>query len=295
MDGKGEKKVRLVVNKLPTWGRCLLILVLAIAVAYVLPSCDKTEELQGFLMSDGIVKGCGFLLGVEKNGQTNVLFVTCRHVLEERMLASRRNFLDGPSDENAIFLNIRGAGFRYRKMSNIKPSRWHLSKNRSEDVAWIELSGPECESFAGEGRLPVLAWINDNDEKLRAVSELQMRFRLGVKEGDEVATIKMMSMTDKLFPLSGVLPFPCCNLALANAYESTGKVEQFGFSTDVETNDGLKIPMRMHRISCSVHKNNSGSPVLCKGNVIGLIVAANDSDSTFQCLDPIFEYYGLSH
>ena len=269
-------------------------LVLGTLVLLVLPSCDKTEELQGFLMSDGIVKGGGFLIGLEKNGQTNVLFVTCRHVLEDRMLLTGRNFLDGPSDGNAIFLNMRGAGFRYRKISNIEPSRWRLSGSRAEDVAWLELTESECRSFAGEGRIPVVAWIGEAKGGFRAVNEIQMVYRLGVKPGEEVTTIKLMSATDMLFPLSGVLPFPYFNLALANAYESTGIVEQLGFSTDVGSSDGSRICKRMHRIACSAHKNNSGSPVLYKGHVIGLIVAANGPESAFQCLDPIFKHYGLS-
>ena len=268
-------------------------LVFGTLVLLVSPSCDKTEELQGFLMSDGFVKGCGFLLGIEANGRTNVLFVTCRHVLEERMRISGRNFLDGPTDGDAIFLNMRGAGFRYRKISNIEPSRWHLSKSMAEDVAWLELTEAERKSFAGEDGMPVLAWIGEAGEGLRAATEMEMVYRLGVKAGEEVTIIKMMSMTDMRLLLSGVLPFPYCGFALANAYESSGMVEQLGFTTDVGTSAGFKIGMRMHRIACSAHKNNSGSHVLYKGHVIRLVVAANGPESAFQCLDPIFRHYGL--
>ena len=296
MEEKESKRRCSVKEVLQSWGCQLLVLVFAIAVIFVLPSCDKTEEFQGFLMSDGIVKGCGFLLGMEKNGQTNVLFVTCRHVLEERMLASRRNFLDGPSDGNAIFLNVRGAGFRYRKISNIEPSRWHLSKSRSEDIAWIELTEAECESFAGKGRLPVLAWLNGDDDQFSAVGEVRMHSRLGIKVGSEVEIIKLMSMKDMLFPFSGVLPLPYCKLAVANAYESSGRIEELRVVKEVIDSAENSIWMRLNRTSCTAHKNNSGSPVLYKRNVIGLVVAVRgDGVAAFQCLDPIFEHYGLSH
>lgn len=291
-----EKMWRLVVENILFLVRLTLALAFAAAVLLILPSCDKTEEFQGFLMSDGIVKGCGFLLGLEKNGQTNVLFVTCRHVLEERMLESRRNFLDGSSDGNAIFLNMRGAGFRYRKISNIDPSRWHLSKRRSEDIAWIELTESECESFAGKGRLPVLAWLNGDDDQFSAVGEVRMHSRLGIKVGSEVEIIKLMSMKDKLFPLSGVLPLPYCDRSLANAYESSGRIEEMRVVADVEDSHHNVIRMRLNRTSCSAHKNNSGSPVLYKQNVIGLVVAVRDDGAAaFQCLDPIFEHYELIH
>lgn len=286
----------MMVDDLLFWGRVTLVSAVAIAVLFALPSCDKTEEFQGFLMSDGIVKGCGFLLGLEKDGQTNVLFVTCRHVLEERMQATRRNFLDGPSDGNAIFLNVRGAGFRYRKISNINPSRWHLSKSRSDDIAWIELTESECESFAGKGRLPVLAWLNGEDDQFSAIGEVRMHSRLGVKVGSEVEIVKLMSMKDKLFPFSGVLPLPYCKLALANAYESSGRIEEMRIAAEVKDSDDVSIWMRLNRTSCSAHQNNSGSPVLYKQNVIGLVVAVrNGREAAFQCLDPIFAYYRLSH
>lgn len=295
MKATEEKKRLSPVEDLLFWGSLALAFALFVAVICVVPSCDKTEEFQGFLMSDGIVKGCGFLLGLEKNGQTNVLFVTCRHVLEERMLATNRNFLDGPSDGNAIFLNMRGAGFRYRKISNINPSRWHLSKSRSEDIAWIALTESESGSFAGQGRLPVLAWINGSEDGLRAVNEIQMMFRLGIKVGTEVEVVKLMSMKDMLFPLSGVLPLPYCGLSLANAYESIGRIEEMGVMTDVEDSHNNVIRMRLHRTSCPAHQNNSGSPVLYGQNVIGLVVAVRSgSEAAFQCLDPIYEYYGLS-
>ena len=211
------------------------------------------------------------------------------------MLTTRRNFLDGPSDDDAIFLNMRGAGFRYRKISSIEPSRWHFSESRAEDVAWIELTEAERESFAGAKGLPVLAWIGEGGVGYRAVNETQMRFRLGVNVGAEVETVKLSSMTDMRFPYSCVLPFPCCKLVMANAYESGGKVEQLDFSTNVNMCNGGTIRMRMHRIGCSSKKNNSGSPVLFKDNVIGLIVAANEEESAFQCLDPILEHYGIDN
>lgn len=290
-----EKMWRLVVENILFLVRLTLALAFAAAVLLILPSCDRTEEIQGFLMSDGIVKGCGFLLGFEKNGQTNVLFVTCRHVVEERMLESRRNFLDGPSDGNAIFLNVRGAGFRYRKISNIEPSRWHLSKSRSEDIAWIELTEAECESFAGKGRLPVLAWLNGDDDQFSAVGEVRMHSRLGIKVGSEVEVVKLMSMKDMRFLLSGVQSLPYSKLALANAYKSSGRIKQMRVVKDVEDSYHNVTRMRLYMTSCSAHKNNSGSPVLYKQNVIGLVVAAQNGAAAFQCLDPIFEYYGLIH
>lgn len=290
-----EKKRCTIVDELRSWGCLFLVLVFVVAVMFVLPSCDRTEEIQGFLMSDGIVKGCGFLLGFEKNGQTNVLFVTCRHVVEERMLESRRNFLDRPSDGNAIFLNVRGAGFRYRKISNIDPSRWHLSKSKSEDIAWIELTESECESFAGKGQLPVLAWLNGEDDQICAVGEVRMHVRLGVKVGSEVEVVKLMSMKDMRFLLSGVQPLPYSKLALANAYESSGRIKQMRVVKDVEDSYHNVTRMRLYMTSCSAHKNNSGSPVLYKQNVIGLVVAAQNGAAAFQCLDPIFEHYGLIH
>lgn len=268
---------------------------IAVIFLLVAPSCDKREELHGFVMSDGFVKGGGFLLGVVANSHTNVLFVTCRHVVEERMKASGRNFLDGTSESNAIFLNIRGAGFRYRKIANIDPSRWHLSKSRAEDVAWIELTEAERKSFSGAGGMPVLAWLGGEKGGFNAVNESQMRFRLGIDAGVEVETIMLTSMTDMRFPFSCVMPFPCCKRALANAYESCGKIKRLDLPADVRMSDGFVIRMRTHTVGCSARQNCSGSPVLYGKNVIGLIVAIKGNESAFQCLDPIFEYYGLSH
>ena len=123
------------------------------------PSFDRQEEMHGYIRSGKYVIGNGIMVGMATN---KVAFLTCRHVIIEKMLETNLSFLDKAMDDNDICINTKGRGFVYSTISNIDPSRWHFPIEKDLDFAWIILTDKERKLIAADGILPFIQLPKDS-------------------------------------------------------------------------------------------------------------------------------------
>ena len=122
-----------------------------LAFALFAPSLDRQEEMHGYLRSGKYVIGNGIMVGIATN---RIAFLTCRHVIMEKMLETGLSFVDKATEGNAICINREGKGFVYETISNIDPARWHFASDSDQDFAWIVLTDSELRKIAPDGCPP---------------------------------------------------------------------------------------------------------------------------------------------
>lgn len=289
-----------VVEVLKRYYGVLLIIALAL-VLWFGPSFDRIEETHGVLKSDRFLIGNGVLVGMEHEGRQHIMFLTCRHVLEEKMVETQRAFIDGPTSGNQMCIRCRGKGFRYVTYSNIDPARWLTVEEADRDFAWIELSKEELEQISGQGQLPSYLDLTDGSTQSvgRVVCESDYP-TVDVEEGSEVSIYSLVAPvtgrggpSDKLYwPTFLKLPF--LNRFLGWCWKSSVPIVQIG--AEIPIDGQLR---RENLIAASIHVNNSGSPVFAQSKsgeeiLVGLVTTENNRcGGGFQSLTSVI--YAIRH
>lgn len=283
----------------------LLVVVLVAAAFLVLaPSCDRLEEAHGFLKSDKWIVGNGVIVGVEHEGVNRFFFVTCRHVVVCKMLATGRSFVDAPAEENRIFFNKPGWGFWCSSINNIDPSRWMTCKNRDADFAWIELTRDELDMIVGKSREPVCVWLSL--DALDPKDDLMRKWAYAVNGFDCGSEVSVMSLFS---PVTGSgdprkmlywptwVHFPVLNDMLAIVYEKSVNVNSMSVRCEfpLEPNslgwDSAWVNGLM--IDGDSHVNKSGSPIFASAKndshkkLLGVIAGTWDGNTIVQPIDPL--------
>lgn len=261
------------------------------------------EEAHGILKSDRFVVGNGVLVGLEVGGKPRVAFVTCRHVITDRMIATGRSFLDRAADENYLYFNKRGWGFWYKGFNNIDSKRWNLSPYADQDFAWIVLTEDELSSFANGSpsycRMP--RDLFDEDSDILKASDFRTR---GFSIGSPVELMHMFSPVTgegepcEKFYWQTYIKVPSSAYMLANVYSESGSLIKGQSPIRVDNVDAgghSSNVLDVMTMDIRAHVNISGSPVFTnlggKRYLIGLQVAYSaDGSSAFQSLDRILPH-----
>lgn len=262
-------------------------------------SIDKDQEAHGFILSGDIVTGNGILVRDTVNGKDRIMFLTCRHVVTAVMLATRRAFVDCPSEDNAIYIREHGKGFCYVKLANIDPRRWLTIDDASQDFAWIELTEDEIKAVSPSGK------------KLHCIDLRKMVKPLNRASWREFAKGDEVCSTSIFAPVFGSgapetksyywphIPLGFLNRNVSIAHDWTAKV--------LFINKDIKVPLEGREghgevvrpqmvIDEKIHVNISGSPVFGlfdengrkERKLIGIVdVGSSNDKSGFQTLDKV--------
>lgn len=267
------------------------------------PSCDRVEEAQGFLKSSQYIIGNGILLGLEVDGKPRVAFLTCRHVIEDKMLATGRAFADRAAEENELFFNNSGWGFWYKGFGRIDAGRWQKAPDSDQDFAWIVLTDDELNSFAGASpsfiRIPKDSFDTTSDV-LRACDFLAKGFHMGssVKLSHMFAPVTGSGGAAEKIYWPTYLKIPFSSSMVAIVYGESGHLIGDRATINVSCEDARGIrhgQLDVLTIDVPAHVNISGSPVFAsidgRNYLVGIFVAfSEDGTSSFQSLDRVLPY-----
>lgn len=277
------------------------ILLLAIFIfAFLLfsPSFDIQEEMHGYVRSGKYVIGNGIMVGIATN---KVAFLTCRHVVTEKMLETYLSFIDKAMDDNAICINTKGRGFVYSTISNIDPSRWHFPKEPDLDFAWLILTDKERKLIAADGILPFIQLPKDS---LSSSMNLITESNFPIEDIDINASLTVLQFFS---PVLG--EGDASQLRYYNVFYQLPFLEKsIGITTRrnaILLSRRTSIPVRSNDqinnfdqnqfgyvINIPSHVNASGSPVFGRRKdgisaLLGIITASNGAQSFFQTLDRV--------
>ena len=277
------------------------ILLLAIFIfAFLLfsPSFDIQEEMHGYVRSGKYVIGNGIMVGIATN---KVAFLTCRHVVTEKMLETYLSFIDKAMDDNAICINTKGRGFVYSTISNIDPSRWHFPKEQDLDFAWLILTDKERKLIAADGILPFIQLPKDS---LSSSMNLITESNFPIEDIDINASLTVLQFFS---PVLG--EGDASQLRYYNVFYQLPFLEKsIGITTRrnaILLSRRTSIPVRSNDqinnfdqnqfgyvINIPSHANASGSPVFGRRKdgssaLIGIITASNGAQSFFQTFDRV--------
>ncbi len=263
------------------------------------PSCDSLEEAHGIIKSGRYIIGNGILVGAKVHGKPRIAFVTCRHVIDASMLATRRSFLDSPSSENIIYLNKRPWGFWYKGISNIDPKRWHTIADSGQDVAWLILSDEEVSRFAGGNP----SYVTLPEDPLDAASGVLRPIEFCAKNVGVGTTVSLMHI---MAPVTGhggpackiywhtFFNMPFTSAMNAIVYSERGKILDQRSDVTMFGEDAHGIHsstlQRAMIVDISAHDNMSGAPLFAavdgSRKLIGILNAAgHEGTSICQPLD----------
>ena len=281
------------------FNKVVFIILIAIALfLFLAPSMDRQEEMHGFICSGKYVVGNGFLVGTSSN---RIAFVTCDHVITEKMMTTGLAFNDVASKDNAICINIKGKGFVYTKIAEIDPKRWCFPKDKSLDIAWIVLKDEEIQKIASDSlplylQLPTNFYANSVDIIREANFPID-----GIEINSEVSSLQLFSPVTgtgdatklKYFNLYYNVPF--FDLSLGVTTRRKTRLYSQRSTIRSRSNDPINSFDRFlsgYVLNLSGHVNCSGSPVFSKSKdgkskLIGIITASNGSHTFFQTLDRV--------
>ncbi len=264
------------------------------------PSLDRQEEMHGYLRSGRFVIGNGIMVGIATN---RIAFLTCRHVVTEKMLETRRSFIDKATDDNAICINRKGYGFVYETISNIDPARWHFADDNGQDFAWIVLTDDELHKIAPDGCPPFIQLPQDlYSEAPELITEWHFENN-GIGIGTPVSAIRFFSpvlgegSAEKLHYYNVFLKIPFFEKSIGIATRKETTLQSRRMQLRVTSNDPinhLDQIMPSFIIDLPSHVNNSGSPVFAisddgSKSLIGIINASKGNASAFQTLDRVIK------
>lgn len=281
----------------------LIVFAGAIGFLWLAPSCDRFEEAHGFLKSGKWIVGNGVTVGVEYNGVNRFFFVTCRHVLVCKMLSTGSSFVDAPAEDNRIFFNKPGCGFRYSSINNIDPARWMTCKNRGADFAWIELTRDELDMIVGQSHEPACVWLSL--DTLVPKDDFMRKWAYAVNGFDCGSEVSVMSLFS---PVTGSgdprkmhywptwIHFTPLKDMLAVVYEKSANVNSISarYELPLEPNSlgWNSVGVNGLIIDGVSHVNKSGSPVFAstendsRGKLLGVIAGTADGNTIVQPIDP---------
>lgn len=280
------------------------ILLLAIFIfvfsAFLLfsPSFDIQEEMHGYVRSGKYVIGNGIMVGIATN---KVAFLTCRHVVTEKMLETYLSFIDKAMDDNAICINTKGRGFVYSTISNIDPSRWHFPKEQDLDFAWLILTDKEREHIAADGILPFIQMPKDSlFSSIDLINESNFPSE-DIDINAELTTLQFFSPVlgegdaSQLRYYNVFYKIPFLNKSIGITTRRSAKLLSRRTSIRVRSNDPINNFDQNqfgYVINIPSHANASGSPVFGRRKdgssaLIGAITASNAKQSFFQTLDRV--------
>ena len=279
------------------------VLLAVLAFLMLAPSCDRIEEAHGFVKSGKWIVGNGVIVGVEHDGANRFYFVTCRHVVICKMLATGRSFVDAPAEENRIFFNKPGWGFWYSSINNIDPSRWMTCKDRDADLAWIELTRDELDMIAGKGHEPVCVCLSL--DALTSKDGIMRKWDYAVNGFDCGSVVSVMSLFSpvtgsgdprKMFYWPTWIHFPVLNDMLAVVYEESVKVNSLSVRRELPLEPNSlgwnSAGVNGLMIDGVSHVNKSGSPIFASvkndssERLLGVIAGTGGGNTIVQPIDP---------
>lgn len=299
----GMRNVILCVLKLVREHKVIVALVLLLIIAAFTPSIDKCGEVHGNIKAGRFLIGNGVLVGCSQDGEDKVAFLTCRHVLTERMLQTGRAFIEDVSPDNAINIREKGKAFRYVSLSNIDPKRWLTVPDVKYDFAWMILTTEECARIFGSNGSAIYVDLVKNDSDLGFESiadilnacrtkdaEVEMCTTLAPVIGRNPATafylpslilipgfgryLALSTMDDRQIVKPSVVQVPIITTSLEGMYRVARPCIQFTFGG---------------------HVNNSGSPVFAEMKdsdktrcvLLGLVIAGFGETMEIGAFQPI--------
>lgn len=294
------KTVYATLRTLLQWGRkhklCLGILAMLL-IAWHAPSLDRLEEAHGFLFADGILRGNGVLVGTKIDGVDRVAFLTCKHVVTTPYLPANIAYAGEARDGYGLYLNRPGKGFRYVRLSNINPKRWHLAKDADIDFAWIVLSDEEVRMISGRNGPTYIQLQKGFMSKSEDMLCLHDFMYEGVTDGTEVETTRVLALVvgNQLDPVScryysAIRTIPFTNNALALACQSRGTLLRIGHDVNIHDYCDGNVRRRVSTFDTGSSIGCSGSPVFAQDGdghkkLVGLVIGGNNDISHFQSLD----------
>ena len=262
------------------------------------PSLDRQEEMHGYLRSGNYVIGNGIMVGIDTN---RIAFLTCRHVVTEKMLETGLSFVDKASDGNAICINRKGKGFVYATIANIDPARWHFAPDADLDFAWIVLTDEELRQIASDGCPPFIQLPADSHSQApELVTEWDFS-DMGIDAGSSVSVLRLFSpvlgsgSAEKLFYLNLFLRIPFRGESIGLTTRRNATLISRRINMRVVSNDPINQfdqVMPVFITDLPGHVNVSGSPVFArqkngKRSLIGIMNSSTGDATGFQSLDRV--------
>ena len=287
-------------SKLLEYAAWITVFAAILAFALFAPSLDRQEEMHGYLRSGKYVIGNGIMVGIATN---RIAFLTCRHVVTEKMLETGLSFVDKATEGNAICINRKGKGFVYETISNIDPARWHFASGSDQDFAWIVLTDSELRKIAPDGCPPFIQLPRDShSEAPELVTEWNFVLK-GIDIGSRVSVLRFFSpvlgegSAEKLKYLNLFLRVPFLGESIGVTTRREATLQSRRTQLRVMSNDpinNLDQVMPSFIIDMSGHVNISGSPVFADQkdgvpSLIGMVNSSTGDTTGFQTLDRVVE------
>lgn len=281
--------------KLIAWGAVATVFVV---FALFAPSFDRQEEMHGYLRSGKYVIGNGIMVGIDTN---RIAFLTCRHVVTEKMLETGLSFIDKATADNAICINRKGRGFVYATIANIDPARWHFAPDADHDFAWIVLTDDELRKIAPDGCPPFIMLPADSHSQTPELITEWYFPDMNIDVGSRVSVLRLFSpvlgqgSAENLSYLNLFLQIPFRGESIALTTRCDATLRSRRINQRVVSNDPINRfdqVMPLFVTDMPGHVNVSGSPVFAeqkdgKRPLIGLINSSTGNASGFQSLDCI--------
>ena len=276
---------------------CLAIILAVPLFVWYAPSFDHIEETHGFLFADGILRGNGVLVGAKIDGIDRVAFLTCKHVVTTSYLPANVAYIGEARDGYGLYLNTPGKGFRYVRLSNIDPQRWHLAEDAGADFAWIVLSDDEVRMISGRNGPAYIQLQKEFMSRSEGMLCLRDFMPAGVTEGTAVETTRVVSHVfgNQLDPIhcqyrSAILDIQFAKSALALAHQKRGTLLRIGYDVDIHDYCAGNVRRRVSTFTAGSSIGCSGSPVFARTEdgrkkLLGLVIGGNNDISHFQSLD----------